>query len=118
MDITTSDAYLGDSSLEEYVRGVCTFPVYDRDQETSLFAAARAGDETAFDAVVVAHLRFVVDLALERRGWGTSLKRLIEAGNRGLVRAARRFDPDDDRAFLDYAVWWIRQEMMEVLDFA
>lgn len=107
---------MGESSLEEYVRGVSTFPVYGRDEERRLFRDAKEGDPAAFDAIVVSHLRFVVDLALERRGWGVPLSTLIQAGNEGLMKAARRFDPDGDRRFLEYAGWWIRQEMNDLLE--
>lgn len=118
LDTIAPDSYLGESSLDEYARGVSTLPVYDEDEERRLFRAARDGDEAAFEALVVSHLRFVVELALERRGWGIPLVGLIQAGNAGLVKAARRFDPDGDRRFREYAVWWVRQGMMDALDVA
>lgn len=116
MTAITVDSFSGPASLEKYVRGVSTLPFYDVEEERRLFRQARAGDESALEAVVSAHLRFVVDLALERRGWGASMEELIEAGNRGLMKAAHRFDPDGGRSFLEYAVWWVRKEMAEILE--
>lgn len=116
MTAITVDSFSGPASLEQYVRGVSTLPFYDVDEERRLFRLARGGDATALEAVVSAHLRFVVDLALERRGWGASVGELIEAGNRGLMKAAHRFDPDGGRSFLGYAAWWVRQEMAEMLE--
>lgn len=118
MTTISADSNLGDSNLEEYVHRVSSFPVYDVAEERRLFHRARGGDDAALEALVTSHLRYVVDLALERRGWGVSLVGLIRAGNRGLVKAARRFDPADERRFRQYALWWVRQEMLAVLEVA
>lgn len=91
-------------------------PVYDSDEERRLFRRARTGDRAALTAVTRAHLRFVVDVALDRRGWNVPVERLIGAGNRGLMWAAREFDPEGTESFLDYARACVRAEMRKLLE--
>jgi DNA-directed RNA polymerase sigma subunit (sigma70/sigma32) len=118
LTLITADLSPLRSSLEEYVEHVSAFPVYGPEEERELFRAARGGDAAALDAVVAAHLRVVVDLALERRGWGVPLVDLIHAGNQGLEKAARRHDPGVQGRFRPFAAWWIRAEMKQALEVA
>lgn len=115
---TTPVRPLRATSLEQYAEGVSRYPLPDPLAVRRLFRSAREGDADALQEIVNAHLRFVVDVALTRRDCGTSLADLITAGNRGLVHAVRRYDPESDGRFIVYAREWIRQEMMESLDVA
>ena len=106
------------SSLEQYALGVSRYAVPERDELERLFRKARRGDSEAYQRIVDSHLRFVVDLALTRRDFGASLPALITSGNRGLLKAVQRYDPDSDGDFLGYARQWIRVEMADSLEIA
>lgn len=116
MSLATPVRDLRGYSLEQYAQGVSRVALPEPAELERLFRAARDGDDEAHQRIVNAHLRYVVDMALTRRDCGASLRHLIEAGNRGLQAAVRRFDPDGRQGFLDYARSWIRREMMASLD--
>ena len=84
-----------------------------RERERELAAQIKAGDRSARDELVLANLRFVVEVAYSYRRCGLSLPELISAGNVGLITAAERFDGTRGLKFISYAVWWIRQSMLQ-----
>lgn len=104
-----------EGSLDVYLREIGRIPLLSRDDERTLSARSRAGDEDAFDTLVRSNLRFVVSVAKRYQHQGVSLADLINEGNLGLIRAAQKFDESRDIKFISYAVWWVRQAMLQAL---
>ena len=102
-------------SLSAYLEAIGRYPLLSRDEERALGAAIAAGDHDAVDALVCANLRFVVLIAKQYQHRGLSLPDLIAEGNFGLIRAAERFDQARGVKFISYAVWWIRQGILQAL---
>ena len=107
--------YLGERSLDLYLREINNTPLLKRDQERKLAERIRTGDENALHDLVKANLRFVVSIAKQYVNQGLSLADLINEGNMGLIKAAHRFDEKRGFKFISYAVWWIRQAMLQAL---
>jgi len=105
----------GSDSLALYLREIKRYPLLDRDAELALARRIRTGDERALDQLVCANLRFVVSIAKRYREIGISLLDLINEGNLGLVRAARKFDDAKGVKFISYAVWWVRQAILQAV---
>jgi len=103
------------SSLGAYLREISKIPMIPREEEIRLGKLALKGDQKAIQGLVEANLRFVVKVANRFSGAGPSLLDLINEGNIGLLQAARRFDPARNVKFISYAVWWIRQGIMQML---
>jgi len=103
------------SSLGVYLREISKIPMISREEEQRLGKLALKGDQKAIQGLVEANLRFVVKVANRFSGAGPSLLDLINEGNIGLLQAARRFDPAREVKFISYAVWWIRQGIMQML---
>ncbi len=103
------------TSLGTYLKEISRIPLLTREGEIALALRIRAGDEEAVSQLVEANLRFVVSIANKYRSCGIALLDLINEGNIGLMEAARRFDPDKGVKFISYAVWWIRQAIMQAL---
>ncbi len=103
------------TSLGTYLKEISRIPLLTREGEIALALRIRAGDEEAVSQMVEANLRFVVSIANKYRSCGIALLDLINEGNIGLMEAARRFDPDKGVKFISYAVWWIRQAIMQAL---
>jgi RNA polymerase primary sigma factor len=103
------------SSLGTYLREISQVPLLTREEEVRLGKLAHKGDQRAIQKLVEANLRFVVKVANRFSGAGPSLLDLINTGNIGLIEAARRFDPARNVKFISYAVWWIRQAIMQML---
>jgi len=103
------------SSLGTYLREISRVPLLTREEEIRLGKLAHKGDQRAIQKLVEANLRFVVKVANRFSGSGPSLLDLINTGNIGLIEAARRFDPARNVKFISYAVWWIRQAIMQML---
>jgi RNA polymerase primary sigma factor len=98
-----------------YLREIAGHPILEREVEGRLAQAIRQGDEQAINRLVAANLRFVVTVAKRYRNHGVAFADLVNEGNLGLMRAARRFDETKGVRFISYAVWWIRQAMMQAI---
>lgn len=101
--------------INQYLKRVSSVKLLTPQEEKELAKRAKAGDKEALKALVEANLRFVVSVAKQYMGYGIPLSELIAAGNLGLLEAATRFDPDKNVKFISYAVWWIRQAIMQAL---
>lgn len=104
-----------DGSLGQYFREISRYPLIDQDEEARLAKGIRQGEEEALDKLVRSNLRFVVSVSKKYRNQGVPLPDLINEGNMGLIRAARRFDETKGIRFVTYAVWWIRQAILQAL---
>jgi RNA polymerase primary sigma factor len=102
-------------SLDQYLRDNSVYPLINREQEASLAQRIRAGDDSALETLVRSNLRFVVSVAKRYQNQGVSLADLINEGNIGLMRAAQKFDETKGIKFISYAVWWIRQAILQAL---
>lgn len=102
-------------SLDQYLREISAYPLIDREEEARLARGIRAGEAQALEALVRSNLRFVVAVAKKYQNQGVSLADLINEGNIGLIRAARKFDETKGIKFISYAVWWIRQAILQAL---
>ena len=107
--------YLGERSLDLYLREINNTPLLTREQEKELAQKIHKDDEDALHSLVKANLRFVVSIAKQYVNQGLSLADLINEGNLGLIKAAHRFDEKRGFKFISYAVWWIRQAMLQSL---
>lgn len=106
---------LNSESFDQYLREISRYPLLNLDQEREYGRCAQAGDEEAVGALVRGNLRFVVSVAKKYQNRGLSLADLVSEGNAGLVTAARKFDPEQGVKFVSYAVWWIRQGILQAL---
>lgn len=102
-----------DPVLGRYLREIAAYPVLSREDEARLGRRIRAGDEAAVDELVTRNLRFVVMMARRYRRRGGSLADLVNEGNVGLIRAARRFDERRGVRFVTYAAWWVKQALID-----
>jgi RNA polymerase primary sigma factor len=102
-------------SLDQYLRDISQYPLIGRDQEADLARRIHAGEAEALDGLVRSNLRFVVSVAKKYQNQGVSLSDLINEGNIGLIRAAKKFDETKGIKFISYAVWWIRQAILQAL---
>lgn len=105
----------GGGSLDLYLREIAGHSILEREEEVLLAQAIREGDEEAVNRLVASNLRFVVTVAKRYRNHGVPFADLVNEGNLGLMRAARRFDETKGVRFISYAVWWIRQAMMQAI---
>ena len=104
-----------EGSLDQYLRDISAYPLITREEEVSLAQRIRIGDQEALDKLVRSNLRFVVSVAKKYQNQGVSLSDLINEGNLGLIRAAHKFDETKGIKFISYAVWWIRQAILQAL---
>jgi RNA polymerase primary sigma factor len=102
-------------SLDQYLREISVYPLIDRNEEARLARLIRDGVPDALEHLVRSNLRFVVAVAKKYQNQGVSLSDLINEGNIGLIRAARKFDETKGIKFISYAVWWIRQAILQAL---
>jgi len=104
-----------EGSLDQYLRDISIYPLINREEEARLARLIRVADEEALDKLVRSNLRFVVSVAKKYQNQGVSLSDLINEGNLGLIRAAHKFDETKGIKFISYAVWWIRQAILQAL---
>jgi RNA polymerase primary sigma factor len=104
-----------EGSLDQYLRDISIYPLITREQEVALAKKIRGQDQEALDTLVRSNLRFVVSVAKKYQNQGVSLSDLINEGNLGLIRAAHKFDETKGIKFISYAVWWIRQAILQAL---
>jgi len=107
--ITTRDT----QSLEKYLKEIGKEGIITAEEEVSLAVKIRQGDQAALEKLTKANLRFVVSVAKQYQNKGLSLPDLINEGNLGLIKAAKRFDETRGFKFISYAVWWIRQSILQ-----
>ncbi len=104
-----------DRSLDLYLREIGETPLINAAEEVRLARKIKQGDKTALEKLTKANLRFVVSVAKQYQNQGLSLADLINEGNIGLIKAAKRFDETRGFKFISYAVWWIRQAILQAL---
>ncbi len=106
----------GLDSFDQYLQDVEKYPlIQGRREERELARRARAGDKEAAERLVTANLRFVISFVKKYQGRGLELSELVCIGNEGLLKAVKKFDPDKGVKFISYAVWWIRQTILQAL---
>ena len=102
-------------SIGLYFSEVSKIPLLKDDEEQELFDKIAVGDENALDIVIKANLRFVISVAKQYQNKGIKIEDLINDGNEGLIKAAKKFDNSRGFKFISYAVWWIRQTILQSL---
>ena len=103
------------ASLDKYLQEIGKVDLITADEEVELAQKIKAGDQRALEKLTKANLRFVVSVAKQYQNQGLTLPDLINEGNAGLVKAAKRFDETRGFKFISYAVWWIRQAILQAL---
>ena len=115
LKITKSITNRESASLDKYLQEIGREPLIPVDEEVELARRIRNGDRAALEKLVKANLRFVVSVAKQYQNQGLSLPDLIDEGNLGLIKAAEKFDETRGFKFISYAVWWIRQSILQAL---
>lgn len=113
--ITTKNKTRENQSLERYLQEISDVNLLTPNEEIELAKKIREGDSWALEKMTISNLRFVVSVAKEYQNQGLSLGDLINEGNLGLIKAAKRFDETRGFKFISYAVWWIRQSILQAL---
>ncbi|MCB0532857.1 MAG: RNA polymerase sigma factor RpoD/SigA [Lewinellaceae bacterium] len=116
LKITQSITRRDEKSLEKYLTEISRYDVLTPEEEVQLFQRIREGDDEALVKVVRHNLRFVVSVAKQYQNLGLWLGDLVNEGNIGLIKAARRFDETRGFKFISYAVWWIRQSILQAVN--
>ena len=115
LKITKSITNRESASLDKYLQEIGREELISADEEVQLAKRIREGDQTALEKLTKSNLRFVVSVAKQYQNQGLSLPDLINEGNLGLIKAAKRFDETRGFKFISYAVWWIRQSILQAL---
>src|SRR5574343_369177 len=102
-------------SLDKYLNEISKVQMIDAQEEVELARRIREGDQAALERLVNANLRFVVSVSKQYQNQGLTLGDLINEGNLGLIKAAKRFDETRGFKFISYAVWWIRQSILQAI---
>lgn len=104
------------TAFDQYLQDIQKLPlITDPAEERRLARLAQKGDERAAERLVTANLRFVISYVKKYQGHGLDLSELVAIGNEGLLKAVRKFDPDQGVKFISYAVWWVRQAVLKAL---
>ncbi|MBV6521356.1 MAG: RNA polymerase sigma factor SigA [Gemmatimonadaceae bacterium] len=104
------------TAFDQYLHDIQKLPlITDPEEERRLARRAQKGDEYAAERLVTANLRFVISYVKKYQGHGLDLSELVAIGNEGLLKAVRKFDPDQGVKFISYAVWWVRQAVLKAL---
>src|SRR6187399_1255490 len=115
LKITKSITNRESQSLEKYLQEIGKVELVSPEDEVKLARLIKQGDQPALDRLTKANLRFVVSVAKQYQNQGLSLPDLINEGNLGLIKAAQRFDETKGFKFISYAVWWIRQSILQAI---
>ena len=115
LKITKSITNRESQSLEKYLQEIGKVDLLTPEEEVTLAKEIKAGSQEALEKLTKANLRFVVSVAKQYQNQGLSLSDLINEGNLGLIKAAQRFDETRGFKFISYAVWWIRQSILQAL---
>ena len=115
LKITKSITNRESASLDKYLQEIGREELITAEEEVILAVKIRAGDQVALEKLTKSNLRFVVSVAKQYQNQGLSLPDLINEGNLGLIKAAKRFDETRGFKFISYAVWWIRQSILQAL---
>src|SRR5205809_2736824 len=115
LKITKSITNRESQSLDKYLQEIGKVDLITADEEVELAQKIKAGDQRALEKLTKANLRFVVSVAKQYQNQGLTLPDLINEGNLGLIKAAQRFDETRGFKFISYAVWWIRQSILQAL---
>ncbi len=103
-------------AFDQYLQDIQKLPlIKERKEERRLARLAQKGDRDAAERLVTANLRFVISYVKKYQGHGLDLSELVAIGNEGLLRAVKKFDPDQGVKFISYAVWWVRQAVLKAL---
>src|ERR687896_566969 len=104
------------SAFDQYLQDIQKLPlIEDPEEERRLARRAQKGDELAAERLVTANLRFVISYVKKYQGHGLDLSELVAIGNEGLLKAVKKFDPDQGVKFISYAGWWVRQAVLKAL---
>ncbi len=104
-----------EDSLEYYFKSIENLPSLSREEERELIQKAQSGDKEAVEKLLYANLKYVVAIAKKYRDRGVPLADLINEGNMGLLKAIRRFDPERNVRFMSYAIWWVKQAILNAI---
>src|SRR3954466_5603176 len=115
LKITKSITNRESASLDKYLQEIGREELITAEDEVKLAKKIREGDQAALEKLTKSNLRFVVSVAKQYQNQGLSLPDLINEGNLGLIKAAKRFDETRGFKFISYAVWWIRQSILQAL---
>lgn len=115
LKIATQITNRDSQAVEKYLQEISKISLLTPEEETTLAQRIKMGDQNALERLVTGNLRFVVSVAKQYQHQGLSLSDLINEGNLGLIKAAQRFDETKGFKFISYAVWWIRQSILQAL---
>jgi RNA polymerase primary sigma factor len=115
LKITKQVTHREPASVDKYLQEIGKVDLITADEEVELAQLIKAGDQRALEKLTKANLRFVVSVAKQYQNQGLTLPDLINEGNLGLIKAAKRFDETRGFKFISYAVWWIRQSILQAL---
>lgn len=115
LKITKSITNRAEACFDKYLQDISREQMISPDEEVALAKRIREGDQAALDKLCTANLRFVVSVAKQYQNQGLSLQDLVNEGNVGLIKAAKRFDETRGFKFISYAVWWIRQSILQAI---